>query len=243
MRVKVIGYWGGFPKAEGATSCYLIEENSFKLLVDCGSGALSRLSRHLDPYELDAVILSHYHQDHIADIGVLQYTFLVQNQIQNKERVLPIYGHEEEKDKFESLHHMFTKGISYNPTQPLNIGPFEIQFLKTLHPVPCYGMRIESRTGAIVYTADTSFSNQWIDFSKDANLLITDCNFYHGMNGEQAGHMTSTEGAEIAKNAKVEELWLSHLPHFGEHEQLLEEASKEFNGEIRIAEEGLSREI
>lgn len=243
MQVRVVGCWGGFPKAEGATSCYVIEQNNFKLLVDCGSGALSRLSKYMNPYDLDAVILSHYHQDHIADIGVLQYAFLVQNQIHGKEKTLPIYGHQDNQDKFISLNHMYTKGIPYDPKQTLEVGPFTIQFLKTIHPVTCYGMRVETEEGAVVYTADTSFSDQWIGFSKNANLLITDCNFYHGMDAKKAGHMTSTEGAQIASKALVDELWLSHLPHFGDHKQLLHEASTIFKAKIKLATEGLTKMI
>ncbi|MCX8046397.1 MAG: MBL fold metallo-hydrolase, partial [Anoxybacillus gonensis] len=43
MKVTVIGYWGAFPKKNEATSCYLFEHDGFRLLVDCGSGALAQL--------------------------------------------------------------------------------------------------------------------------------------------------------------------------------------------------------
>ena len=73
MKLTVIGYWGGFPAAEGASSAYMIEKEGFTLLLDMGSGALMTLQKYKKASELDAVILSHYHADHIADIGVLQH--------------------------------------------------------------------------------------------------------------------------------------------------------------------------
>src|SRR5699024_12774482 len=77
MKVTIIGFWGGYPAAGGATSAYLVEEKDFKLLVDAGSGSLSKLQNYINISDLDAVIVSHYHHDHVADIGVLQYAKLV----------------------------------------------------------------------------------------------------------------------------------------------------------------------
>ncbi len=45
--------------------------------MDCGSAVLSQLQTYITPEELDAVILSHYHADHMADIGVLQHALLI----------------------------------------------------------------------------------------------------------------------------------------------------------------------
>src|SRR5699024_4065085 len=117
-------------------------------------------------------------------------------------------------------------------------GPFMIEFLKTIHPVPCYAMRISDGEKVVVYTADSSYQDAFIPFSQDADLLITDCNFYEGQDGTIAGHMNSKEGALIAEQANVKTLLLSHLPHFGERKQLLTQARKYFSGDIQLAKSG-----
>ncbi|WP_010650068.1 MBL fold metallo-hydrolase [Oceanobacillus massiliensis] len=239
MKLTVIGCWGGYPARDGATSSYLLEKNNFSLLIDAGSGSLSKLQNYRDVSELDAVILSHYHHDHIADIGVLQYAKLIQFYVKNSDSVLPIYGHTKDLEEFESLSHEYTKGMPYDPEQELKIGPFTIQFLETVHPVPCYGMRITDGESVIVYTADSSYKDEWKDFAENADLLITDCNYYAGQDGSKAGHMNSEEGAKIAKNAGVKTLVLSHLPQFGNLDQLVEEAKQYYHGTIRLAEEGM----
>ncbi|SEH96321.1 Ribonuclease BN, tRNA processing enzyme [Halobacillus karajensis] len=240
MKVTIIGYWGAYPAAGSASSGYLFEKDGFSLLVDCGSGVLSRLQQLKKVDELDAVILSHYHHDHIADIGPLQYAWLVQNSLNDRNESLPIYGHQEDEDKFDMLTHQYTKGVPYDPEKPLEIGPFSIEFQKTHHPVPCYGMRISDGEETAVYTADTSYFKEWSAFAKNANLLITDTNFYKGMDGKKAGHMTSTEAATIADEANVQTLWLSHLPHFGQLTKLRQEAEDVFHGTIQLAEEGMT---
>lgn len=239
MKMTIIGYWGGYPAANGATSAYLFEKDGFTMLVDVGSGSLSKVQNYTAVTDLDAVVLSHYHNDHIADIGVLQYAWLVQSYIQGRKDVLPIYGHTEDQAGFGSLSHQFTKGVAYDPEKSLEVGPFSITFQKTDHPVPCYGMRITDGEDVIVYTADTSFKKEWYSFAENADLLITDCNFYAGQDGKKAGHMTSEDCARIASEASVGELILSHLPHFGNHADLVKEARQQFPGKVQLAEEGL----
>lgn len=238
MKLTVVGYWGGYPARGEATSSYLLEKDDFTLLIDAGSGSLAQLQNYKDIRDVDAVILSHYHHDHIADIGVLQYALLTQAYVNEKTDILPIYGHQEDARGFEKLTHDYTKGIAYDPETKLHIGPFTITFLRTKHPVPCFGMRITDGTATIVYTADTSYDDGWLDFSKQADLLITDCNFYATQDGSKAGHMTSHEGAEIASKAQVSRLLLSHLPQYGDQTQLIDEAQVHFQGPIHLARAG-----
>lgn len=142
MKLTIIGFWGGYPNKDGATSSYLLEKDDYKLVLDLGSGALSKLQKFTSVHELDAVILSHYHHDHVADIGVLQYAKLIDYYVHNNEKKLKIYGHTEDEDGFSSLSHQYTEGVAYSPEEELKIGPFSITFLRTAHPVPCFGMRI-----------------------------------------------------------------------------------------------------
>ncbi|HLS09272.1 MBL fold metallo-hydrolase [Lentibacillus sp.] len=242
MKLTIIGFWGGYPAPGGATSAYMLEKDDFTLLIDAGSGSLSKLQNKKHVMDLDAVILSHYHNDHVADIGVLQYAWLVQSYIHENNDILPIYGHTEDQNGFKLLTHKKTEGIAYDPDATLEVGPFAITFLKTSHPVPCYGMRITDGETTIVYTADTAFKEEWYDFAKDTDLLITDCNFYEDQDGSAAGHMTSKEGAMIADRANVKELILSHLPQYHDNNDLVKEARQYFSGSIQLAEEGLTWE-
>lgn len=240
MKITIVGFWGGYPAKNGATSSYLVEKDNFTLMIDIGSGALSKVQNYKSVSEINAVIVSHYHHDHVADIGVLQYAYLVHNQLNKRHDLLPIYGHQEDEQGFKLLSHDYTTGIPYDPNESLEIGPFKIEFLKTNHSVPCYGMKITSENCVIVYTADSAYQEEWIDFSKNADLLIADCNFYSDQDGKAAGHMNSSEVGYIAEQANVRELILSHLPQYGEHENLLMDAKGYFNGKVQLAFEGLT---
>lgn len=239
MNLRVIGFWGGFPGAGEASSGYLLESNGFHLLIDCGSAVLSKLQQYIHVKDLNAVILSHYHHDHVADIGPLQYARMVNRFLGHVTQELPIYGHTFDMEGFNRLTSTpDTKGYSYDPESTLNIGPFSISFLKTKHPAICFAMRITDGKNTVVYTADSSYQQEFIPFAQGADLLISECNFYADQDGTSAGHMNSTDAANIASGAKVKHLLLSHLPHFGNHQELLEDASKYFSGDISLAESG-----
>ncbi len=241
MKLTVIGFWGGYPKKNGASSGYLLEHDGFQLLIDCGSGVLSKLQNIIQPEELDAVLISHYHPDHIADIGVLQHARLIQGFLGEKPAALPIYGHQFDEVEFSRLTYKeITRGIAYNPDIPLTVGPFQVTFLKTDHPVTCYAMRVEAEGKSLVYTADGSFKDEFIEFSKGANLLLCECNFFGHQNGKSAGHMNSIEAGQFANLAAVDQLVLTHLPQYGELSELLREASTEFTGIIKLADEFLT---
>lgn len=243
MKVTVIGQWGGFPKVNGASSAYLIQSGDFHLLVDCGSAVLSKLQQYVPVEQLDAVILSHYHHDHVADIGPLQHARLVNRYMGIQQDMLPIYGHMLDEVEFSRLtHEPDTVGVAYFPEKSLAVGPFQITFQRTEHPAPCFAMRITDGTSTIVYTGDSAYIEEFNTFAKGADLLICECNFYAGMDGRSAGHMNSTEAASIAKEAKVDTLLLTHLPHFGKVEDLVSQAKEVFYGNVVLAEEGWSWE-
>jgi ribonuclease BN (tRNA processing enzyme) len=239
VKVTVVGCWGGFPKKQEATSGYLIEEDDFSLLVDCGSGVLSQLQTYIEVEDLDAVIISHYHHDHIADIGPLQFARLVKSHTGTTMPELPIYGHRFNEVEFKRLTYKdFTVGKEYNPAVPITVGPFKISFLQTKHPVPCYAMRFEGKDQTVVYSADTSYQESFADFFRGADLLLMESNLYKGMDGANIGHTTSEEAGRIAKEANVGQLVLTHLPHFGKIEQLVTEAEEQFDGPVVLAKSG-----
>ncbi|MTH53350.1 MBL fold metallo-hydrolase [Bacillus mangrovi] len=239
MKLTVIGHWGGYPGPGGASAGYLLQKDGYSLLLDCGSAVLSNLQEYIELKNLDAVLVSHYHHDHVADIGPLQYARLVAGFLEEGLPSLPIYGHTGDKDGFSRLSYKnAAHGVQYNPGSQLEIGPFRITFLKTDHPAECYAFRITDGEKVLVYTADTSFKEELLSFAESADLLITECNFYAGQDGKSAGHMNSLDAASLAEKAGVKQCVLTHLPHFGNHEDLIAQAKTIYKRPLVLASKG-----
>ena len=81
MKLRVIGCAGGYPLGENGTSSYLLSssDNDYHVLLDAGSGSALAIEKYLDVNLLDAVVLSHDHPDHVADIGIFQHLLLTGN--------------------------------------------------------------------------------------------------------------------------------------------------------------------
>lgn len=225
MKLTVLGCLGAYPYNGQGTTGFLLESDGFHLLLDAGSATLVQLEKVLEPLELDAVILSHYHFDHIADLGVLQYCWQLHPQ-RNPQKILPIYGHTDDMAHFKELTLPgVTEGRAYSEADGLDLGPFAVAFMKTVHPVPCYAMRFtEKKTGKVfVFTGDSGYLEDFKAFAEGADIFLADTYLFAG-NERHKAHFTSKEAGEIALEAGVKRLVLTHLPQFGDLEQLRSEA-------------------
>ena len=68
MRITVLGKSPAWQDADGACSGYLVEGGGQTVLLDCGPGVFAKLRRHVDYVDVDAVVISHLHADHILDL-------------------------------------------------------------------------------------------------------------------------------------------------------------------------------
>jgi ribonuclease BN (tRNA processing enzyme) len=231
MKLTALGVWGGYPTRDAGTTSYLLQsESGFNLLLDCGSRAVTELEHELHPTQLDAVILSHYHEDHIADLGALrQYRQLYPlGQDGWDGMILPIYGHDENEYEFSKLNLTnVSEAHAYDVENGTKIGPFDITFLKTVHPITNYAMRIvERKTGqTLVYTGDTGWFCDLIDFAKDADIVLADVYFFKDKSN-MPNHLSSVEAGNLAWNTDCKKLILTHLPQFGDLEILRQEAQE-----------------
>lgn len=68
MQVTVLGCRSGMPADGQASSGYLVETASARVLLDCGPGIATALSAVSDATMLDAIVVSHLHADHCYDL-------------------------------------------------------------------------------------------------------------------------------------------------------------------------------
>jgi ribonuclease BN (tRNA processing enzyme) len=237
-KITIIGWWGAYPSAGEATSGYLLQSDDRNILVDCGSGVLSHLQNYIKLQNLHAVVLSHYHWDHVADIGCLQYAARILMDLGDRQKPLEIYGHAEDEN-FSGLSYLqCSRGCAIDPRTALQLGVFKLTFSRNVHPDPCFSIRIEQANRCMAYIADTAWTDDLIRIAQNADLLLCESSLYDEYLGMIPGHLTAGEAGEIASRAGVKHLVLTHLPHFGNHDLLLEQAGKKFAGKIELATTG-----
>lgn len=242
MQLTVIGYLGGLPAHGDATSCFLLTSGDYNLLLDCGSGALLALQKIISPLKLDAVLLTHFHADHIADVGVLQhYWQLVSGQ--RKTPRLPIYASNHDLVNYNRLdwpNATVKQAIDFE--NGIELGPFKCTFFKTKHPVETFAVRIkeDGNPNELVYTADTTVIAGLATFAKGAKVLLADTNFLANQ-PEPRWHLTTNETATLATDANIEEIILTHLPPFGDEKLIKTEVVEQVSAttKVTLAQTGL----
>ena len=77
MKLTIIGCTGSMSGPDSAASSYLVqadgadpdgEVRTWSVVLDLGPGAMGQMLRYLDPIDLDAILISHCHADHIVDL-------------------------------------------------------------------------------------------------------------------------------------------------------------------------------
>lgn len=233
MKVTIIGCDGAYPRVNGATSAYLIEDKNTKVLLDCGSGSISRLQNHIELRELDGMIISHYHRDHYADLECMQFATMLDTFERKRENPLVIYGPGKEQ---MLTYKNFCIGKTFKGKESFNIGNLTFETRLNKHGVESYSIKVTNEDGdCLVYTGDTGYYKELSEFCEDASLLIAESSCYEYERGRISGHMTGGEAATVAEEAGVDTLILTHLPHYGDVEKMVEEAKEFFKGEIILA--------
>jgi len=185
----------------GPQTCTAVFVNGLFLLFDAGNNALSSMnSLNLPLPELDAVFITHFHNDHYADLGdVMEWSWIL-----GRRHILPVYGPTgitqivdgfqsayELEESYRTAHH--GEGImppQWSPSEPVEFAPLvddsaiviyeqdgvTVRAFRVNHaPVePSVGYRIEHAGKVVVLSGDTVRTTSLLKHSRNADLLVSE---------------------------------------------------------------------
>lgn len=247
MRLTVVGCAGSFPNADSPASCYLVEHEGHRILLDLGNGAFGALQRHVDltpPGALDAVVLSHCHIDHCADLGSLyvhrQYgpvravdPLLVLGPSDARARAVGIYGRSDEA----GLDAQFDF-VTF-PREPIEVGPFTIETVRAARPVESYCIRVTAGGRSLVYSGDTGPTPNLVELARGADVALLEASFV-GDDNPPGVHLSGGDAGWIATEAGVGMLVVTHLVAWNDDQQVAAEARAAFSGPLEVACSGMT---
>ncbi len=73
MRLTVLGGSAAIPNAGSGCAGFLVQEGETRVVLDLGPGTIGELRRHVDLADVDAVVISHLHVDHVLDVVALRH--------------------------------------------------------------------------------------------------------------------------------------------------------------------------
>ena len=205
MKLTLLGVWGPFPAPDGGCSSYLVEDSDTKILLDCGSGALSKLrALYPDLPALDAIVLSHMHADHAGEIHLFRYMC----EFGLMQSPLRVFSPETDKLWFPVF-----DPIQTTDGMQATVGSLTLRFTSVRHAVPTTGVRITDANGhSLFYTGDTGWFDGLIDAAKGADLLLADACLRDETNEKALkNHMTVAQVLSLRQQADCEAAILTHL--------------------------------
>lgn len=263
MKLTVLGKSPAWQDADGACSGYLVTEGDTTVLLDCGNGVFGKLRKYHDYVDVDAVVISHLHADHFADL--IPFGFALR--FAPRQQPVPIdpwpgtdsparpkllgppgsHRFLEDLDGAWSLGKHFEQAFDtseYDPAGKVEIGPLSITFCEVPHYVTTYAMSVTgSGPGRLVYGADCCPNEALVGFAEGADLLITEATLPRPERTGVRGHLTPSEAGEHAEKAGAKQLMLTHISDEIDPDWALAEARSTYGGPVVMAREGLELEI
>jgi len=243
MQVTVVGWAGSFPGPDSPASCYLIEADGFRVVLDLGNGALGALQRYTALSEVDAICLSHLHGDHCLDM--IGYSVFQNYHPQAPRPPIPVYGPSGTADRLAQALGSHSKGMTdafeFAALAPgtIEIGPLRVTTARMRHPVETFGFRIEHAGRVVTYSADTGPCDELVTLARDADVLLAEASFTEGPGLPPDLHLTARQAAEHAARAGAGELVLTHLVAWNDAAVSQAEAAAAYDGRLRLASCGL----
>jgi ribonuclease BN (tRNA processing enzyme) len=258
LQITVLGKSPAWQDADGACSGYLVQEDGYALVLDCGNGVFSKLRQHRDYVDVDAVLISHLHADHFLDLVPFSYALTYAprqqpvpvagwpgtNSPARPELYAPAGAREtfrhitacwQSQELIESAFNM----CEYDGSDELTAGPFRIRFCEVPHYIPTFAVEISTRAGArLTYSADCSPSDELVSFARHTDLLLIEATLPRPERTGKRGHLTPTEAGDHGHRAAAKRLVITHFSDELDRHWLEAQAAAAFGGEVELASGG-----
>lgn len=248
MKITFLGTGVAIPQKDRVQSGVLIEFGGKKVLFDCGGGILNRIFESgVLHTEIDTIVLSHLHLDHVADVMCLlkanwlceKLDAVIYGPVGTQEwleRLMDIYPYMKEKVDVEVRE--VAAGEGFELAQGCNV-----RCADGIHSVPSLGYRIQYAGKTVVYSGDTEPCDSIMELAQDADMLIHECSF--PLDFPMTNHATPDMLRPYLEGSGISMVYLTHLyPHMqGHEEEALEYVKEKFEGEVNIASDLMTVEL
>jgi len=239
MKITILGTAPGKSLKDKSHTAYLIEGNDYKCLLDCGEGTTQKLlAKDLVRDEIDFIIISHLHPDHVTGLFILLQTLYLNKRSKDLLVFLP-----EGVPEFESFMksiYIFNDRFSYRILlQAYNERTFEESLIfpyKNSHLIGYKSIvdKYELSNKLLSYSFILKGDRKQLLLSSDISSVedikqqIIDCEIMI-LDGI---HPSSKAIAEVLKNRDIK-VYITH----GEYENLQTKYADLLSNNIRLAGE------
>ncbi len=189
LEVTFIGSGDAFGSGGRRNTSILLRGRQGSILLDCGPTTPHGLRElGVDPREIDAIAISHFHGDHVAGIPFLLLEFEFELE---RAKPLQIFGPPSIRERLQKMASIFGYDFPEDPSYslsfaeyeigtPLHAAGFEVRPMPAVHHPHTrpHMLRVQNDTRALVFSGDTGWHDELPEKVRDVNLFISECVFY-----------------------------------------------------------------
>jgi len=252
MKLIVLGSGTCIPAPHRGNPGYLVAIDDKLILMDSGAGALRRAADYgYDYRNIHHILYTHLHPDHTVDLvpflfglkndysmdGTFQIDIIGPHGFQEHYRnLLNVYGHWIDSERLDINIKECT------PDERIDLGLIRLSTGNVHHTEHSIAYRLEDRAGhSLVYSGDTGYSDAFIEFAQDTDVLLLECSVPDSEQFDK--HLSPSEAGKIAALTNAKTTILTHFYPLMDKEPITETVRQFYQGEIILAEDGLSHEI
>ncbi|MFN2608663.1 MAG: MBL fold metallo-hydrolase [Acidimicrobiales bacterium] len=230
LSLTVLGACGTYAAPGGACSGYLVSDGPTTLWLDAGPGTLANLQRHVAFHQVDAVVLSHEHPDHWADLeGFVNVCRFV-----SPREGVAVYAPAGLRDH------------TYGDAEPplawhdvadghrIVVGTLTLSFSRTDHGPETLAVRVDGGGRSLGYSADTGPGWSFEALGPGLDLALCEATLPADREGDLR-HLTAAQAGRTAHAAGAGRLLLTHLWATLDPERARLEAAAAFGPAVGVA--------
>jgi ribonuclease BN (tRNA processing enzyme) len=247
--VTILGSGTAVPNAERFPSGVLVQSGGTAFLVDAGPGVLRRLPQAgVGLEQITAVLLTHYHTDHSADVASL--LFALRNPRYRGRPTLHLRGAAGLTRWLGLLTqawpwlepHDYALDVQEIAPGSFALAGLTVTAVPIRHTAQSLAYRIADPAGRVVaVSGDADECDGLVEVARDADLFVCEAAFPDAH--YTPGHLTPSRAARAAAAAKVKTLCLTHFYPECEGHDLLGQARSAFAGPVCLARDLMSFEL
>jgi ribonuclease BN (tRNA processing enzyme) len=246
MELTFLGTGSAMPAGRRVQTGALLHGRDGPLLIDCGGGILHRLAESDTDYtEVDTVLLTHHHLDHVSDLlNVATARWLAGEPV--TEVVGPPGTVELIDDLLDAFSYLEDESLEIDVREvdvgdgAFDVAGWTIEAHQTVHSVYTLAYRFEDR---LTVGADSEASSELIAFADGSDVLVHDCSFTDDV--DVANHPTPSQLGEVLAGSDFETVYLTHLYPMtdGRHEEMRESIAAHYDGRVEFVRDGMTVEL
>ena len=206
LKLTVLGCSGSYPGPGSAASGYLVQSAEATIWLDAGNGTLANLQRHVGLDDVDVIVLSHGHGDHLVDAEAFHVAVKYGDAPREG---IAVFAPAEVVERLDDKAPTFALHTVADGDRR-EFRDVTMTFSRTDHMIETLAVRLESGGKVLGYSADSGSGWSMESLGSGIDLALCEATYLQDREGS-VQHFSARQAGATAKAAGASRLVITHI--------------------------------